>query len=111
MMTGALETTSEFVLMLLSLGTIAAMLVYLRKLRAQKRPTDYVVVFWTIPQAILALYYFLVWRDVQPFYSSIPYREALIRPGLTFGMIFLIVFLSNGTINRAINKMLHPRKK
>ena len=28
-----LETTSEFVLMLLSLGTIAAMIVYLRKLR------------------------------------------------------------------------------
>ena len=72
------------------------------------RKGDYLVAAWTLPLSWLAMFYLLMFLQVDPVHDNADLRVILFRPGMFFLLLFVILHFANGRVNRAIAH-LHRR--
>jgi len=70
-----------------------------------KHKQNYLTAAWILPQVFLAAYYLLLMADPHSA-ESLQIRIAIFRPANMMSGLCMILFLFNGTLNNAINKLL-----
>jgi hypothetical protein len=71
-----------------------------------KRKRDYLVAAWMAPLGWLAVYFFVLIANVQPFCDNLALRVALYRPAMFFLLAFMVLHFVNGRFNDAVESVL-----